>query len=263
MDELTFAREQLDNEKKAFEDLEFHHLEEEADWLASREEIQREIVDLSQKIEVKRSHIQELDAQKDETLNNTSQESRSLERQLLTCLRKLEECRTTLARIEAELQNYSQNNESENEVSSDSENEKQRDINKLDNFNHMKNQINDRSDSRSSCGSKRIDDSLNMMSQSFHEKTSSPKKVDDVFNMSQSFNEKLLQEKSILELEGSVGTKCPSQDDIDRISKVTSDAPINIEEGRGSLGRKTIESLKEIERNRHIHLAQQGIELQL
>lgn len=51
--------------------------------------------------------------------------------------------------------------------------------------------------------------------------------------------------------------KFPSQDDIDRISRVTSDAPI-INEGLDSLGRKTIESLKEIERNRHIHLCQQG-----
>lgn len=33
---------------------------------------------------------------------------------------------------------------------------------------------------------------------------------------------------------------------------------MNIEDGRGSLGKKTIESLKEIERNRQIHLVQQG-----
>lgn len=52
--------------------------------------------------------------------------------------------------------------------------------------------------------------------------------------------------------------KFPSQDDIDRISKVTSNAPINISVGHSSLGRKTIESLKEIERNRHLHLCQQG-----
>lgn len=50
----------------------------------------------------------------------------------------------------------------------------------------------------------------------------------------------------------------PSQDDIDRISKVTSTAPINIEDGNRSLGRKAIESLKEIEQIRRIHLVQQG-----
>lgn len=53
--------------------------------------------------------------------------------------------------------------------------------------------------------------------------------------------------------------KCPSQDDIDRISKVTSSAPISIDEQKGSLGRKTIESLKEIELKRHLHLCQQGL----
>lgn len=52
--------------------------------------------------------------------------------------------------------------------------------------------------------------------------------------------------------------KFPSQDDIDRISKVTSNAPINLGEGEGSLGRKTLESLREIERNRQLHLHQQG-----
>ena len=51
-------------------------------------------------------------------------------------------------------------------------------------------------------------------------------------------------------------TKQSSQDDLDRISRVTSDAPIEI--ATGSLGRRTLESLQEIERNRHRHLAQQG-----
>ncbi|CAG2068531.1 unnamed protein product, partial [Timema podura] len=47
-----------------------------------------------------------------------------------------------------------------------------------------------------------------------------------------------------------------SQDDLDRISRVTLGAPMEVR--TGSLGRKTLESLKEIERNRHLHLAQQG-----
>lgn len=259
VEELVFAREQLDNEKKAFEDVEFHHLEEEADWLASREEIQREILDLSQKIETKKSSIIELETQKTTTLNNTSQESTTLERQLLVHLRKLEDCRTRLAVLESELQEYS-DRESENDLSSDSENEKQK---KYDNFAILKDTI--RHDTmESSKNHQKFDDSCYNMTQSYNEKLSM-KLVDDVFNMSQSFNEKLLHEKSILDFNNtnSVGTKCPSQDDIDRISKVTSDAPINIEDGRGSLGRKTIESLKEIERNRQLHLAQQGMNILL
>lgn len=50
--------------------------------------------------------------------------------------------------------------------------------------------------------------------------------------------------------------KQSSQDDLDRISRVTSGAPIEM--GTGSLGRRTLESLQEIERNRQRHLAQQG-----
>lgn len=53
--------------------------------------------------------------------------------------------------------------------------------------------------------------------------------------------------------------KFPSQDDIDRISKVAANAPISIDEQKGSLGRKTIESLKEIELKRHQHLCQRGL----
>jgi pleckstrin homology-like domain family B len=42
----------------------------------------------------------------------------------------------------------------------------------------------------------------------------------------------------------------------ERISQVTSQSPIDIQ--NGSLGRKTIESLKEIEKNRQLLLAKQG-----
>jgi len=50
--------------------------------------------------------------------------------------------------------------------------------------------------------------------------------------------------------------RSPSREDFDRISRVTNDSPIV--NNQGSLGRKTIESLKEIERNRQLHLAKQG-----
>ncbi|KAL1124615.1 hypothetical protein AAG570_001239 [Ranatra chinensis] len=51
--------------------------------------------------------------------------------------------------------------------------------------------------------------------------------------------------------------KCStSQDDLDRISRVTTDAPIDM--SCNTLGKRTIASLQEIERNRHLHLAKQG-----
>ncbi|XP_055911340.1 pleckstrin homology-like domain family B member 1 isoform X2 [Eupeodes corollae] len=48
--------------------------------------------------------------------------------------------------------------------------------------------------------------------------------------------------------------RIPSQDDIDRISKVTSDAPISTK----GASNKIFDSIKEIERNRQLLLAQQG-----
>lgn len=49
--------------------------------------------------------------------------------------------------------------------------------------------------------------------------------------------------------------RVPSQDDIDRICKVTSDAPISTQ----GASDKVIESIREIERNRQLLLAQQGL----
>lgn len=54
-------------------------------------------------------------------------------------------------------------------------------------------------------------------------------------------------------------TKVPSQDDIDRISKVTLDAPLLSKNGdMNSLGRKTLDSLREVEKNRKAMLEQNG-----
>ncbi|XP_024086002.1 uncharacterized protein LOC106666797 isoform X2 [Cimex lectularius] len=57
--------------------------------------------------------------------------------------------------------------------------------------------------------------------------------------------------------DGVVRRRVTSQDDLDRISRVTSGAPIDMGDCN-SLGRRTIASLQEIERNRQIHLANQG-----
>ncbi|KAF5299690.1 hypothetical protein FQA39_LY11485 [Lamprigera yunnana] len=203
-EEFLKAQELLDNERKTFEDLEFHHLEEEADWLASREEIQREILDLSKRLDQLKVQVNELEQQKVDTSTCNAQESKTLERQLIKYLRRIEEYRNKLKTVEEELSLFSQQ-ESDQEVSSDSDTEK----------------VNG-----------------------------------EVYDMSKSFSEKMLQERFILE--DCLAKRSPSQDDIDRISKVTSSAPMNIEDERGSLGRKTIESLKEIERNRQLHLVQQG-----
>lgn len=233
-EEYLKAQELLDNEKKTFEDLEFHHLEEEADWLASREEIQREILDLSKRIDTVKDQIQELEQQKYNISKNNNSEVKIIRARRDECMKKLEKYTFALKRIENELSVFA-HQESDQEESTDSDSDKSKDLDKqLSNL--SLNVIHDLSCSIIVSNTK--------------------SSIDHVYNMSQSFNEKLLQEKSVLET--GIGMKCPSQDDIDRISKVTSSAPININEEEGSLGRKTIESLKDIERKRHLHLCQQG-----
>lgn len=78
---------------KAFEDLEFRQLEEEAGWLAGREELQRELVDMVARVETRNQRLRELEQQRLETAQSAQEESCAMERQLLNCLRRLEEVR--------------------------------------------------------------------------------------------------------------------------------------------------------------------------
>ncbi|XP_011500496.1 PREDICTED: pleckstrin homology-like domain family B member 1 [Ceratosolen solmsi marchali] len=167
VDKLAAQTEILETERKAFEDLEFHHLEEEASKLATREELQRYISELSAKIENRKIQLDQLDSQRSDIKNAVKKEAKSLERQKLAHLRRLEEGRNRLRAIDDELESLAKN--------------------AIDNA--------------------------------------------DV-------------------------KRSPSREDFDRISRVTTDSPIV--NNQGSLGRKTIESLKEIERNRQLHLAKQG-----
>ncbi|XP_011300680.1 pleckstrin homology-like domain family B member 1 isoform X2 [Fopius arisanus] len=166
-EKLNAQQEILETERKTFEDLEFHHLEEEASKLATREELQRYLSELSNKIEARRSQLNHLESQRSVAKATATKESRTLERQKLGHMRRLEEGRNRIRAIDDELEKLTRNTADNPE------------------------------DKRS-----------------------------------------------------------PSREDFDRISRVTTDSPIV--NNQGSLGRKTIESLKEIERNRQLHLAKQG-----
>ncbi|KAK2589350.1 hypothetical protein KPH14_007894 [Odynerus spinipes] len=166
-EKLAAQQDILESERKAFEDLEFHHLEEEASKLATREELQRYLSELTSRIEAKKAQLNNLESQRSQANSMATKDARSLERQKLTHLKRLEEGRNRLRTINDELENLAQN-------------------------------------SCENCEEKRS----------------------------------------------------PSREDFDRISRVTIDSPIV--NNQGSLGRKTIESLKEIERNRQLHLAKQG-----
>ncbi|XP_024947691.1 pleckstrin homology-like domain family B member 2 isoform X2 [Cephus cinctus] len=166
-EKLTSQQDILEAERKSFEDLEFHHLEEEASKLATREELQRYLSELSAKIETRKAQLNHLESQRSQANNTATKDTRILERQKLGHMKRLEEGRSRLRAIDDELEDLAQ---------------------------------------------------------------SSP--------------------------ENSEEKRSPSREDFDRISRVTNDSPIV--NNQGSLGRKTIESLKEIERNRQLHLAKQG-----
>lgn len=177
-EEYLQAQELLDNERKAFEDLEFHHLEEEADWLASREELQREITDLNKRIEHLRTQISDLERQKLETSRANNVEFKTIEKHKMECMVRLEEIRNRLKSIDNELSMFS-HVESEQEVSSDTDSDKSKEIDKR--LSSM---------------------SLNKLSDLSCSIIVSNSKIpqENIFNMSQSYSEKMFEEKSILEL---------------------------------------------------------------
>lgn len=170
---LLAAQEELDNERKTFEDLEFHHLEEEADWLASREEIQREIIDLTKRMEVMRDQVVELDMQIIKVSSSKAQESNTLERHLIKNMRKLEDYRTKLKSIEGDLKSAG----SRESLCSDT----------------------DSGDDKAILSSNLSLNSTRDMSCSVIEMGTNGRD-NDIFNMSQSYDEKTLREKLIMDI---------------------------------------------------------------
>ena len=73
--------------------MEFRQLEEEAGWLAGREELQRELLDMATRVEVRSQRLRELEQQRLEAAQAAQEESRAMERQLISYLRRLEEVR--------------------------------------------------------------------------------------------------------------------------------------------------------------------------
>lgn len=147
----------------------------------------RYLTDLSARIEAKKSQLNNLEAQRSAAKNTAIRDSRSLERQKLGHVRRLEE---VISRV------WDHSNFSKRFVL-----------------------IQGRNRLRA------IDDELESLAR----------------NAAENPDEK----------------RSPSREDFDRISRVTTDSPI-VQTNQGSLGRKTIESLREIERNRQLHLAKQG-----
>ncbi|CAO1425513.1 unnamed protein product [Diamesa hyperborea] len=262
--QLDGAIELLENEKKIFEDMEFQYLEEETEWFSFREEFKENIKSFTHLIKEKEISVRGLEQIKLENEKLSLEEQKSLEIKMVHLKKNLEIEREKLKSIQT-----NNNLVEENSVKcSSTEN-----VLFLSPNNSFKfqNQLCDTNDLlfKPPESSKKQD----MMSKSFNEnmffynknietpafdsfKTNSSEsnksKFMKSFNMNFSFDEDLLrtigsQDNICLEEQN----RTPSQDDIDRISEITTRAPILTKEEGNYKIKKSIEA---IEKNRQLFL---------
>lgn len=95
--------EELDNDRKIFEDLEFQYLEEESEWLAQREEMIAQIKKLTRQAEEKLLHIDKLKKHETENQKSACSDTKSIEKQIFDLLKDLEVNRERLKLIDKEI----------------------------------------------------------------------------------------------------------------------------------------------------------------
>lgn len=116
-EEFLAAQEALDNERKTFEDLEFHYLENEANALATREEIQREIIDISKKIDNLQQEFESLELDLSQSIGEHNAKMNEFEKQEI--VRNIEKLQAQVQELDEQLSTLSAQ-DSEPELSSDS-----------------------------------------------------------------------------------------------------------------------------------------------
>ncbi|XP_050328530.1 uncharacterized protein LOC126758336 isoform X2 [Bactrocera neohumeralis] len=292
-EELHNVSESLENDRKTFEDLEFQYLEEESEWHAYREELHNEEANLIVKIKEKRIELQYLERQ---DLGNISVHAKTLKSKLVSACNSLKIEQEYLKAIENSICDITGDlkvNSSEEDISTTSsaspilqnnlatgvmsqslfgsaellcpkrttEDVMSKSVNENMFYN---NKIELPSQAPVTSTPKRkqlyvvdIDDAISDMRRSTEIEVDSilNGKLDvpncDQHNERVKFNLSLgTDDFEVNPLERRV----PSQDDIDRICKVTSSAPISTK----GASTRIFDSIKEIERNRQLLLAQQG-----
>jgi len=88
---LSRQHDVVDTERKQFEDIEFRQLEEEAGWLAKREELQRELSEATAKYAGRQERVQQLEEQVKATGDSADGERRVLEAQKVAYVRRIEQ----------------------------------------------------------------------------------------------------------------------------------------------------------------------------
>lgn len=93
----------LEAEKKSFEDIEFKQLEEEAHWLASKDELQRDIVETAGRLETRKVMLSELECQVRDIEKSSQNESNALEQQKIKLQQQLEAARIKMKDLDIRL----------------------------------------------------------------------------------------------------------------------------------------------------------------
>nr|XP_018908632.1 PREDICTED: myosin-J heavy chain [Bemisia tabaci] len=103
MQSYKLKQENLEYEKKNFEDSEFLLLEEEADLLSKREEYQRELNDRTTKLHTHKLRVAQLGLQQKQVLSNAADESKQLESVLIAYLNNIKETRNRIRELDIKL----------------------------------------------------------------------------------------------------------------------------------------------------------------
>ncbi|XP_046400816.1 pleckstrin homology-like domain family B member 1 isoform X2 [Ischnura elegans] len=225
-EKLKHQLEVLEAERKVFEDLEFQQLEREAWWESGREDLSREVAEVSARAAGRRQRMEQLEGEREEAQGAAEAEASRIRGQRELLLGRLNQGRQRLKTVERRLSELSRMGVSIASWDGSPE------------------------------GSSDPDESPPLSSA---ENASSSAAVHNILGTRNRVPTLALSTGNLDVLNGSQSNvqRKQSQDDLDRISRVTSGAPIDVSRG-GSLGRRTIESLRTIERNRQIHLVQQG-----
>ncbi|KAI8130735.1 hypothetical protein FF38_12768 [Lucilia cuprina] len=267
-EELKNISESLDNDRKQFEDLEFQYLEEESEWHAYHEELKTEEKMLIQQIEEKEKEIQNLQSPTNKTAapqnnnnnhkasditNSPRNKTNKLNSSLLqdSSLNKPYDIGEAIGIMSqslfgsAEMLCPKRNND--NDIMSKSVNENMFFNNKIEFGSSTTTATSSTPKRQPQLQIVNIDDS--QLTASY--------KQESISKSCESFTQAVRCNLSLGSDDFEVNPlekRIPSQDDIDRISKVTTDAPIS---SQGATT-KIFDSIKEIERNRQLLLAQQG-----
>lgn len=295
-DELNVTLEELENESKNYEDLEFQHLEEEVEWSSYHEELQHDLNTLTTMVAEKTKYLATLETQGVDNQRTACMDTHVLNADISKLKSDLAEMQAHLRQIDREIMERTGKADVQHSESADDENcgpetpHTKMETNPIEHMsqslfgshedlrtkskfaNAMTQSVNEnmfyenKIESRTPYSSTAIrelsrhamntdDNSITMLKYNLsppfqHTMSTTPETTDEVYRRAQL---NLSIESDDFEV-NPLEKRVPSQDDIDRICKVTFDAPISMQ----GASFKVIESIKEIERNRQLLLAQQG-----